>query len=1050
MKKIFCSFLLISVLSPSYSQVYKNLEYRFIGPEGNRAIAVVGEPGNHMVTYLGAASGGLWKTDDSGTTWKSILDTLEVSSISALAISQTEPNQVWAGTGETFLIRPAHSIGNGIYKTTNSGKTWTNMGLEKTARIGRIVVHPNNPEMVYAAAMGHSYGPQPERGIYRTKNGGDSWEQVLFVDENTGAADVAINPSNPNVLFAGTWQLHINTWGLNSGGSGSGIYRSKDGGDSWERMKLLIDGKEETFGKTAVAISQSNPQVVYALAEGSSPALFRSNDGGDSWTLVSRNHTMDERAPYYTRLAVSPDDEDVLYFISVRFSKSIDGGKTLVKKPPRGGGDTHDIWIDPTNPDRFMVADDGGLTVTLNKGKTFKRHVFPIAQMYHVAVDNQIPYNVYGNRQDGYSYKGPSNSRQGFIPVGLWRDVGGCESGFAQPDPVDNNIVWSGCYDGGLQVYDARTGHVRDVRVWPEAGYGWPPALLKHRWHWNFPIHISPHDHNTVYVGSQFINKTTNAGQTWTQISPDLTLNLKAHQQSSGGVAVDNLMTYDGSLVFAIAESPVEKGLIWVGTNDGQVKLSRNGGESWSNITPNITGMPAWGTVVTIEPSKYNAGSSYLAYDMHQMGDFDPYIYKTEDYGLTWKRISSDIPKSYLSFVHVVKEDPKKEGLLYTGTDNGLYFSPNDGENWISLRNNMPPAPVYWLAIQDHFSDLVVATYGRGFYILDDITPLRQYSENVQSQPVALFDIRDAYRFQRVRPIKTAGTFGGASSMATGQDPKYGAFINYHLKDTLDDGVTVEILDPSGEIIRTLEGENKVGINRINWNLRYESVATPELKTTPEGKSWVPLDDNGVRELYTWDLDLFRGKWGPRVVPGTYTVRLKAGDEEISKSVRVLKDPTSTGSMKEIENQVAFSLTMRKDLNQVVTLINEIEDIKVRLNEIIDTGKKPLQQKASQLYEKLVTVEGALYDVNLTGAREDAFRAPMKLYGRFSALASDAGAFAADFKPTDQQGDVYLVLKERLIKANNSYQKILKEDIQQMNKNLLKEKVDPIVPDKIE
>lgn len=1032
------------------AQVFQNLEYRFIGPEGNRAIAVVGEPGNHMVTYMGAASGGLWKTEDSGTTWKPILDSLDISSISALAISHSDPSQVWAGTGETFIIRPAHSIGNGIYKTMDSGKTWTNMGLEKTARIGRIVVHPSNPDLVYAAALGHGYGPQEERGVYRTKDGGKTWEKVLFIDENTGAADIAMDPSNPDILFAGTWQLHINTWGLNSGGPGSAVYRSKDGGDTWEKMNLLIDGQAETFGKTAVAISQSNPQVIYALVEASSPALFRSDNGGDSWTLVSRNHTMAERAPYYTRLAVSPDDENTLYFISVRFSKSIDGGKTLVKDPPRAGGDTHDIWIDPTNADRFMVADDGGLTVTLNKGKTIKRHVFPIAQMYHVAVDDQIPYNVYGNRQDGYSYRGPSNSRQGFIPVGLWRDVGGCESGFAQPDPVNNNIVWSGCYDGGLQIFDLRTGHVRDVRVWPEASYGWPPALLKHRWHWNFPIEISPHDHNTVYVGSQFINKTTNGGQSWEQISPDLTLNLKSHQQSSGGVAIDNLMTYDGSLVFAIAESPLQKGLIWVGTNDGQVKLSRDGGANWINITPNVSGLPQWGTVANIEPSKYDAGTAYMAYDMHQMGDFDPYIYKTEDYGETWKSISGDIPRSYLSFVHVIKEDPKKKGLLFAGTDNSVYFSPNDGENWISLRNNMPPAPVYWLEIQDRFSDLVVATYGRGFYILDDITPIRQYSEEIGNSSADLFDIKDAYRFQNVRPIKTAGTFGGASSMADGQNPAYGAFINYYLKDTVSDKITFEILNSDNEVIRTLTGTNEKGVNRINWNLRYESVLEPELKTKPPGKDWVTFEDNGVRELYTWDLDLFRGKWGPLVSPGTYQVRMKVGDQQFVKPVTVLKDPNTEGTVEEMEEQISFSLILREDLNQIVSMINEIEDIKVRLLEIAMTGSKTSRQKANQLYQDLLTVEGALYDINLTGAREDAFRSPMKLYGRYSALASDTGAFGADFKPTDQQKEVYKVLKERLITAGDAYQKILKQDIQQLNKSLLKEKADPIVPSKIE
>ena len=800
-------FLFVTLLLFGQDKTYEQLKYRFIGPNGNRAISVVGEPGNPLVMYVGAASGGLFKTEDGGISWRPIFDDQDVSSVSALAMAPSNPNQIWAGTGETFLIRPAHAIGDGIYKSTDGGKTWKNMGLKDTYRIARIVVHPYNQDIVYAAAMGHSFGPQKERGIYKTVDGGKTWKQVLFVDENTGGADIAINPKNPDELLAATWQLHINTWGLNSGGPGSGVFHSTDGGDTWKPMSengLPGGEKDPNAGKVAIAISQSHPNIFYALMEQDHTSLYRSDDSGKTWNKQSTNHTMAERASYYTRIGIDIEDPDRIYFLSVRFAMSIDGGKTLVARPPRGGGDTHDIWMDPKNPDRFMVADDGGATFTLNHGKTFKRITLPIAQMYHVAVDNQVPYNVYGNRQDGYSYRGPSNSRSWSIPLGAWQTVGGCECGFAQPDPVDNNIVWSGCYDGGLQVYDERNKQVRDVRVYPEAGYGWAPKDMKYRWHWNFPLHISPHDHNKVYVGSQYVHATTSKGQKWEEVSPDLTLNLKSHQESSGGVAIDNLMTFDGSVIFAITESPVQKDLIWVGTNDGQIQLTNDGGKNWTNLTDNIKGLPKWGTVANIEASTHDAGTAYFSYDMHQMADFKPYIYKTTDYGKTWTKISDDIPESSSSFVHVIKQDRKEKDLLFAGTDNHLYFSPDDGKTWKSLRNNMPPAPVYWLEIQEHFDDLVVATYGRGFYILDDISALRQMTskENIATEKVHLFAPRKAYRFNRISGIHTE-----SGSNVNGQSAPNGALINYYLKDTTAKSVKLEVLDKGGQVIRTLKSK---------------------------------------------------------------------------------------------------------------------------------------------------------------------------------------------------------------------------------------------------
>jgi len=1044
---LFFSLLnIISLFAQLNPKLFENLNFRFIGPEGNRTIAIAGVPGDLMVNYIGAASGGLWKTTDGGINWNPIFDNQEVSSIGSVALAPSNPNIVWVGTGETFVIRPAHAMGDGIYKSEDAGKTWKKMGLEKSGRIGRVIIHPTNPDIVYVAALGHTYGPQKERGVYKTTDGGKTWKQILFIDEHTGAAELAIDPKNPDRLLVGMWSIHINTWGLNSGGPGGGVYRTIDGGKSWEPLSKygLPGGKDQPVGKTAVAIAPSQPDVVYALFEIDSPALYRSEDFGNTWTLQTQNHDIAERAPYYTRMAVSPADPDEIYFASVKFSTSTDAGKSITGGYA-AGGDNHDIWLDPTNADRMMVAHDGGASITLNHGKSFQRIVLPIAQMYHAAVDDKIPYNVYGNRQDGYSYKGPSNSLQGYIPLGLWEGVGGCESGFAQPDPFDNDIVWSGCYDGGLQRYNARTGHARDVRVWPEAGYGWEPGKLKYRWHWNFPLAFSPHTPHRVYVGSQFVHKSDDDGQSWLVISPDLTLNDKTHQQNSGGVAIDNLMTFDGATLFSIAESKLEPGHIWTGSNDGQVHLTQNDGETWTNVTQNIPNLPKWGTIANIEVSRFKKGTVYITVDLHQMGDFDPYVYKTSDYGQSWKLVSGTVPKSVHSFAHVIKEDPKREGMLYLGVDNGIYVSTNDGQNWMRLRNNLPPAPVYWLEIQERFDDLVVGTYGRGYYILDNISPLREYDMNAQGKDAHLFSIRPTYRFQEKQSIKTDGP-----SLSAGTNPTYGADINYFLKDSTDQKVIIEILTSNDEIVRTLQGKNDAGIHRVMWDLRYEPTYKPKLQSTPPGRPWVQLNGEGWRPLVTWDLDLMRGQYGPRVVPDTYKVKLIVGETAYVREVEVLKDPSTEGTLEDIQKQVAFSLELRDAINVAVTMINDIESIRAELNEIIpQLRNKNDIKKAEQLRSMAEAIAGSLYDIHLTGAREDAFRSPMKLYGRLSALASDITGNGVDFRPTDQQGEVYSIFNKRLKDVDDKFKSFMRVEVKNFNSQLKKSELQILLDKKI-
>ena len=1051
---LFALFPLGLVAQEIDTTLWTRLRYRFVGPEGNRAVAVVGEPGNPFVAYVGAASGGVWKTEDGGVHWQAVFDSEPAQAIGALALAPSAHNVVWAGTGETFFIRSMTALGNGVYRSTDAGRSWQHMGLDSTGRIARIVIHPTNPDIVLVCALGRAYGPQQQRGVYRTTDGGRTWIRALFVDPNTGCADLAIDPGDPNTLFAGMWQFEVKTWHLHSGGPGSGLWVSRDGGATWKRLAGhgLPDPKR-LVGKIAVAVAPSNPNTVYALIEDQDPALYRSDDRGNTWRLVSRNHDMAERAPYYVRFAVAPDDEERLYFVSVRFSMSRDGGQTLAHSDYRGGGDNHDVWIDPLNPDRFMVAHDGGASITLNRGKTFTRIVLPIAQMYHVHADTHAPYYVYGNRQDGSSYRMPSRSLAGRSSEGEWRHVGGCESGFGIPDTVDNATVWSGCYDGGLEVYDVRTDQARNVRVWPEAGYGWRPADLKYRWNWTFPIAISPHDHSHVYVGSQFVHLTTDGGASWKVISPDLTRNDTTHQQSSGGVTTDNLMTFDGATLFAIAESPAQggAGVIWAGSNDGLVHVTRDGGAQWMDVTGNIPKLPQWGKITNIEPSRFDAGTAYLAADLHELDDFDPYIFKTTDFGHSWKRISDALSRSALSFVHVVREDPERRSMLYAGTENGLYMTLDDGVHWLPLQTNLPHAPVSWLTVQPHFHDLVVATYGRGVWILDDISPLEHLDAGTIARRAWLFAPRAAYRFRA-----TQGVASAPNSAVQPDSVPYGAALTYYVAPALADTTPpppsspsdsahrpkpakLVILDARGDTVRMLEGERRPGLNRVWWDLRYAAPAVPKLRTAPPGKPFVRVGAEGTRPLVTWDLDL--SLRGPLVPPGSYTVRLTVGDTSpttLTQSLTVLKDPNTAASDADVQAQTELARAIRAEQDSVARMINRLEWVRKQLQDLAgqlrgdsgvvgDSSAKRLATLADSLDRGAVRVESVLFDVHLTGAREDAFRNPMQLYGRLAALESDVAENGADFPPTTQQRAVHDLFVQRIADASARFADLMEK-----------------------
>jgi photosystem II stability/assembly factor-like uncharacterized protein len=1051
---------------------YAQLKFRYIGPVGNRVIAVAGVPTNPNVYYVGAASGGIFKTTDNGAHWDAIFDDQTVSSIGSLAVAPSDSNVVWAGTGEAF-IRSNISIGNGIYRSNDAGKTWAHLGLEQTGRIGRVVVDPRDPDVVLACALGHAYGPQQERGVFRTADGGKTWQRTLFVDENTGCSDIAMDARNPRILFAGMWQLEIHTWGRTSGGAGSGLFKSVDGGLTWKR--LVEHGLPKSpLGKISAQVARSNSNRVYALIETGdglpatdgtatqSGSLWRSDDGGETWDLVSSDRRLRGRTHYYTRFAIEPDNENEAYFLSAEFTKTLDGGKTSVDLTGRLApvGDNHDMWIDPTNGDRFVVAHDDGLSFSINRGKSWHQIQLPVAQMYHVAVDNQIPYNVYGNRQDGPSARGPSNSRlakqsdeetAGPIPRGMWHSVAGGESGWAIPDPIDSNIVWAsgtgyGSLGGTVERFDERTRQAREVEIWPEITVGVPAADLKYRFNWTFPLAISPHDHNTVYAGSQHVHRTTDGGQTWQVISPDLTLNDRSRQQRSGGLTPDNVGVEYAGVVFAIAESSREKGVVWAGTNDGQLQITRDAGAHWTNVTANLPGLPPWGTVSNVEPSRFDNGTAYVTFDLHQVNNRDPFVFKTSDYGRTWRSVVGDIPKNVHSYAHCVREDPVKRGLLYLGTENALYFSPDDGQHWMPLQSGLPHAPVHWLAIQEHFNDLVVATYGRGFWILDDITPLRTLGPEVLNESAHLFNPRPTYRFRNITdPMMMP------DDAAEGRNPPYGAAIAFSLKAAPRDDARAKtkivISNAVGKVVRTLEVGKAAtaGINRVWWDLRMDPTDEITLRTRPMHVPEFVLGPDGTRKFPT------AAAVSVLVPPGVYTVKLVAGDVERTAPLTVLKDPNTAGTEEDVAAQTKALLSIRDNANVVAKMINTAESVRAQLVSwralaLTAPGTDDLKAAAADLEKQIVDVESRLFNLTATGRGQDFLRTPSQMMEKLAHLA-DVISYA-DFAPTESQLQVGAMLSQNVAKDREQLDGILARTLATFNALLRERQMGAIVAPK--
>jgi photosystem II stability/assembly factor-like uncharacterized protein len=1011
----------------------KGLTWRSIGPfRGGRAVAVAGVTSQPNVFYFGATGGGVWKTTDGGINWEPVSDQdFKTGSVGAIEVAESDPNVVYVGMGET-AIRGNVSHGDGVYKSTDAGKTWKHAGLADTRQISRVRVHPKDPNIVFVAALGHVFGPNEQRGVFRSVDGGKNWQKVLYRSDKAGATDLILDPTNPNVVYAALWEVYRKPWTLESGGPGSGIFKSTDGGDTWNEMTRNQGLPKGVIGNIGITVSPANPERVWAIVEAEDGGVFRSDNAGKTWAKVNEQRALRQRAWYYTRIYADPQNADTVYVLNTGFYKSNDGGRTYTSIPDPHG-DNHDLWIAPNDSLRMINSNDGGANVSYNGGRSWTEQDQPTAQFYRVALDNDFPYNIYGAQQDNSTVRIPSRTTDSGIDKTHWYDVGGGESGWVAPSPKDSNVVFAGSYGGLLTRRDHRTGQQRNVSPWPDNPMGYGPAELKYRFQWNFPLVFSPHDPNTLYAGANVLFRTTNEGQTWEPISQDLTRNDKSKQISSGGpITKDNTSIEYYDVIFTVMESPVEKGTIWAGSDDGLVHVTRDGGKNWQNVTPK--NMPEWIQINSIEASPLDAGTAYVAATMYKLDDFKPYLYKTSDYGKTWKKITEGIPDA--AFTRVIREDPNRKGLLYAGTETGVYVSFNDGEHWQPLQLNLPVVPITDLAVHKRERDLVAATQGRSFWVLDDLTVLHQVADAAKADAY-LFKPEDAYRLP-------GGGFGPSRNATVGQNPPGGAVIYYYLKNKPAGDLSLEVLDASGKSVKkfvtrapaaqspppqptppTMEQQEEgfapgqsrppaeAGLNRFVWDMRY-----PEATRFPGMILWA-----GETR-------------GPRAVPGTYQVKLTVDGKTLTQSFEVKKDPRVETTQADLAKQFDLLVKIRDKFAETSDAILQIRDARKQVDEITNRLKDQpkggvIAEAAKSLKAKLGSVEEELYQTK-NQSSQDPLNYPIRLNNKLAALAGVVAA--SDAPPTDQAYAVYEDLAARVNAQLQRLGEVMSVDLPSFNK----------------
>ncbi len=983
---------------------FKNWHWREIGPyRGGRSAAVTGLANDRDTYYFGAAGGGVWKTTDAGGTWENVSDGFFGGSIGAVTVSEWDPNVVYAGGGEK-TVRGNVSHGDGVWKSVDAGKTWKHVGLEDSRRIPRLRIHPKNPDLVYAAVLGHLFGPNEQRGIYRSTDGGESWERILFVNSEVGAVDLVLDLTNPRILYASFWRVQRTPYRLESGGEGSGLYRSVDGGDTWDPLHHNEGFPTAPLGIIGITVSPTNPDNLYAMIESDRGGVYRSRDAGETWTRTNEDRELRQRAWYYSRIYADPADEESLYVLNVQFHRSRDGGKSFTKiGTPHS--DNHDLWIDPADPRRMIEGNDGGANISFDGGKTWTRQDNqPTAQMYRVSTDNDFPYRLLGGQQDNSAIRLRSRSLQSpAIGVRDWEPTAGGESGHVVAKPDDPDVVFGGSYGGYLTMKNHRTGERRAVNVWPDNPMGWGAADLKYRFQWNFPLFFSPHDADVLYAAANVLFRSDDLGASWQAISPDLTRNDKSTQGSSGGpITQDNTSVEYYGTIFAALESPHEPGVLWTGSDDGRLHLSRDHGKSWTDVTP--PDLPEWSQINGMSAHPTNPDGVYFAATRYKLDDFQPLLYRTSDCGKTWTKITSGIAKEH--FTRALVADPERAGLLYAGTERGVYVSFNDGNRWQPWQLDLPIVPITDLAVKN--GDLVAATQGRGYWILDDLGPLRQWSESLAKQP-RLF-----------QPRVTARVPGGHTDEPghRGENPREGVFLSYWLPEAVDatQPLQLRVLQANGTEILTFtrkpetqDSDNEKGQDSHSEDDDAHAVLSPE-----EGfhrLSWdlryPPPDD--FDGMVVWN----RVRRGVLAPPGNYQGELVVGDQRVSVEFEVTLDPRTSVSREEAHAQFHFAREVHAKLSETHRAIGEIRKVRPALQamaERFDEGT-PLRAEIDAALETLTGIEETLYQTK-NQSPQDPLNFPIRLNDKLAGLLTLVSH--GDHEPTRQAQEVRQLLVEAI------------------------------------
>jgi photosystem II stability/assembly factor-like uncharacterized protein len=1001
-------------------KLYSALEWRSIGPyRGGRSAAVTGVPGKPNLFYMGATGGGVWKTNDAGNTWTNISDGFFGSSIGSVAVSEWDNNVIYVGQGEG-TIRGNVSYGHGMWKSTDAGKTWIFVGLKESKHIPRIRIHPKNPDLVYAAVLGDLFKSSEERGVYRSDDGGKNWKRILFANANAGAVDLCMDPNNPRILYASMWRARRTPYSMESGGEGSAIYKSTDGGETWKNISTNDGLPKGIWGISCVSISPVNSNRVYAMIENDNGGVYRSDDAGQTWKKMNDDRNLRQRAWYYTKIYADTKDEDMLYVMNVSYHKSKDGGKTFQSyNAPHG--DHHDLWIAPEDNQRMVIADDGGAQVSFDAGENWSTYGNqPTAQYYRVTTDNHFPYRIYGAQQDNSTQR-VAHRTDGFsIGDRDWEPTAGGESGHIAVDPTDNDVVFGGSYDGLLTRKNHRTGEERGINAWPDNPMGHGAEGAKYRFQWNFPIFFSPHDTKKIYAASQNLHVSYNAGESWELASPDLTRNDASKMGSSGGpITKDNTSVEYYCTIFAVAESPYEKDLILAGSDDGLLHITRDGGKNWTKLS--VAGMPEWTMINSVEFTPHEKGAAYVAATSYKSGDYRPLLFKTKDYGKTWTKITDGIDPTH--FTRVVRADQKRSGLLYAGTEFGMYISFDDGASWKPFQLNLPIVPINDLTIKN--DNLIAATQGRSFWLIDDLTPLHQLNETVSKADAHLYKPMPSYRMN-------GGQAGRRGQPKTeGVNHPNGVMIHYFIKDTTKAVASLEILESNGKLIKKFatkpdkkakekedELKLKPGMNRQVWNMRY-------------------ADAEGFDGLIMWAASLT----GPKAMPGTYKARLTVNGKVMETEFEIVKDPRTSGTLADIKAQFDFSIAVRDKLSETNKAVKKIRTAREQINRVTEPMKgkeemKDVNEMAKSILDDMKKIEETLYQTkNKSG--QDPLNYPVRLNNKLGALGSEVDG--SDFRPTEQVKAVYKEITEKIDEQLNLLNKVMTDKVPKFN-DLVKQK----------